>query len=399
MAYPIADRIRNLPAYPFAVIAEQVDALLAQGLSPIDFGVGDPTLPTPALVRERLKTAVDERATSGYPSYIGAPEFRAAAAQWMKRRFGVDVDPATQITTTIGSKEGIFHFPLGHVEPGDVVLCPSPGYPPYVRGTSFAGGVPYFLPLTRENGYLPDLDSIPDDVARKARILWLCYPGAPTGANAPEGFFEKAIAWGRRHEVIVVNDEAYVDLYFTEEPPHSILEYGTEGVVAFHSMSKRSAMTGWRIGWTAGDPEIIKTFRKVKTNVDSGCPTFIQDASVAALEDESHVEEMRADYKAKRDMLAGCFRELGFEDCAPDASIHYWQKLPDGVDALGFAKKLLAPDIAVVCTPGPWVSDVCADGTNPGLGYVRFSMVPSQADTGRACEAILANRESLLAKS
>ena len=196
--------------------------------------------------------------------------------------------------------------------------------------------------------------------------------------------------------MIVVNDEAYSDLYFTDEPPHSILEYGKEGVVAFHSMSKRSAMTGWRIGWTAGDPEIIATFRKVKTNVDSGCPTFIQDASVAALEDETHVEEMRADYAAKREMLRAMFAELGLEDCAPDSSIHYWQRLPDGVDALAFAQKLLHPDIAVVCTPGPWVSDVCADGSNPGEGYVRFSMVPSQEDTKRACEAIIKNRETLL---
>jgi LL-diaminopimelate aminotransferase len=264
-----------------------------------------------------------------------------------------------------------------------------------VRGTQFAGGEAYFLPLTRENRYLPDLDAVPDEIAERARILWLCYPGAPTGANAPADFFEKAIAWGRERDIIVVNDEAYCDLYF-DEAPHSILEYATEGVVAFHSMSKRSAMTGWRIGWTAGDPEIIATFRKVKTNVDSGCPTFIQDASVAALEDEQHVEEARAGYKAKRDVLRACFNELGFDDCAPAATIHYWQRLPDGVDALAFAKKLLDPSIAVVCTPGPWISDECADGSNPGEGYVRFSMVPSQEDTERACEAMLAHRDTLL---
>ena len=396
MAYPIAERIRNLPAYPFAVINEQVDKLRAEGLAPIDFGVGDPTIPTPELVRERLKTAVDERAAAGYPSYIGTPQFREAAAGWMQRRFGVDLDPATQITTTVGSKEGIFNFPLGHVEPGDIVLCPTPGYPPYARGTTFAGGTPYFLPLTKENGYLPDLAILPDAIVNQARILWLCYPGAPTGVNATREFFEKAIAWGRENDVIIVNDEAYSDLYFTEEPPHSILEYGIEGVVAFHSMSKRSAMTGWRVGWTAGDPEIIATFRKVKTNIDSGSPSFIQDAAAAALGNEQHVVEARAGYHAKRDTLAACFQELGFDDCAPDATIHYWQKLPHGVDAIEFAKKLLDPEIAVVCTPGPWISDECADGSNPGLGYVRFSMVPSQADTERACAAMLAKRDWLL---
>jgi LL-diaminopimelate aminotransferase len=396
MAYPIAERIQSLPSYPFAVISQQVQTLRDQGLSPIDFGVGDPTIPTPEIVRERLKTAVDERAGSGYPSYIGDVGFREAVAAWSKRRFDVDLDPATEITITVGSKEGIFNFPLGHVNPGDIVICPTPGYPPYARGTSFAGGTPYFLPLTKENGYLPDLDSIPDDIAERARILWLCYPGAPTGVNAPREFFEKTIAWGQKNNVIIVNDEAYVDLYFTDEPPHSILEYGRKGVIAFHSMSKRSAMTGWRIGWTAGDPDIIATFRKVKTNVDSGCPTFLQDAAIAALEDDKHVEEMRADYAAKRKMLQEMFALLGMEDCAPDSSIHYWQKLPAGVDALGFAKKLLAPKIAVVCTPGPWVSDECTDGSNPGEGYVRFSMVPSVQDTERACAAILGNRESLL---
>ena len=286
MAYKIAARIRDLPAYPFAVIDAKVKELRDQGLAPVDFGVGDPTLPTPTVVRERLKTAVDERASSGYPSYIGSPDFRAAAAQWIQDQFGASIDPATDITTTVGSKEGIFNFALGFCEPGDIVLCPTPGYPPYSRGASFAGATPYFLPLTRENKYLPDLDAIPAEVVEKARILWLCYPNAPTGANAPAEFFEKAIAWGRANDVIVVNDEAYTDLYYTEKP-RSILEFGKEGVVSFFSMSKRSAMTGWRVGFTAGDPEIIGTFRKVKTNIDSGAPTFIQDAAIAGLEDES----------------------------------------------------------------------------------------------------------------
>ncbi|MDH3591321.1 MAG: aminotransferase class I/II-fold pyridoxal phosphate-dependent enzyme, partial [Planctomycetota bacterium] len=303
MGFHVAERIRSLQAYPFAVINQKVAELRAKGVDPVDFGVGDPTLPTPALVRERLKAAVDERATSGYPSYIGAPGFRNACAAWIERTFGVAIDPATQVTSTIGSKEGIFNFPLGFVEQGDVVLCPAPGYPPYQRGTAFAGGTPYYLPLLRENHFLPDLASIPNDVAAVARILWLCYPNAPTGALAPDSFFEDAIAWGQEHDVIVVNDEAYVDLYYGEKP-RSILEFGTDGVVAFYSMSKRSAMTGWRCGWTAGDPDVIEVFRKVKTNIDSGTPTFIQDASIAGLEDEAHVAAMRADYKAKRDLLA-----------------------------------------------------------------------------------------------
>jgi LL-diaminopimelate aminotransferase len=391
----LPQRIRSLPDYPFAVIHAKVEELRGKGVRPVDFGVGDPTLPTPGIVRERIKTAVDERACSGYPAYIGSLELRTAAARWIERRFGVTTDPATQITATIGSKEGIFHFPFGFAEQGDVVLCPSPGYPPYSRGTLFAGAEPYFLPLLRSNAYLPDLASIPAGVADRARILWLCYPNAPTGASAPPAFFEEAVAWGRKHGVIVVNDEAYSDIYFGE-PPRSILEHGTEGVVAFFSMSKRSAMTGWRIGWTAGDAEIISVFRKVKTNIDSGTPTFIQDAAIAGLEDESHVEEMRADYRAKRDLLAGAFEELGFESCAPESTIHYWQRLPDGLNAVAFAERLLDPKIAVVCTPGPWIAEECPGGVNPGEGHVRFSLVPSQEDTRRACDAMLANRHALL---
>lgn len=391
----IAERIRSLPAYPFAVINDKVDELRDAGIAPVDFGVGDPTLPTPALIRERLKTAVDERADSGYPSYIGSPGFRNAAAGWIYRTTGVQLDPKTQVTTTIGSKEGIFNFPLGFVEPGDIVLCPSPGYPPYPRGTLFAGGVPYYLPLLRENRYLPDLASVPDDVAQKARILWLCYPNAPTGAYAPDSFFEEAIAWGREHDVIVVNDEAYIDLYY-DARPRSILEFGTEGVVSFFSMSKRSAMTGWRIGWTAGDAEIISVFRRVKTNIDSGTPTFIQDASVAGLEDETHVAGMRAHYREKRDLLAAAFSDLGFDDCAPGATIHYWQRLPDGLDAVEFAQRLLAPEIAVVCTPGPWLAEECPGGAKPGERYVRFSMVPSVEDTKRACDAMRGHKAALL---
>ena len=396
MAHHVAARIKNLKAYPFALIDEKVDALKAAGIDPIDFGVGDPTLPTPEAIRARLKTAAEERAASGYPSYVGSLEFRQAAAAWIDRTFGVSLDPKTQVTSTIGSKEGIFHFPLGFVEPGDCVLCPSPGYPPYPRGTLFAGGTPVSLPLLKKNGFLPDLDAVPDAVAERTRILWLCYPNAPTGALAPDSFFEKAIAWGRERNILVVNDEAYIDLYYGEKP-RSILEFGTEGVVAFFSMSKRSAMTGWRIGWTAGDADAIATFRKVKTNIDSGTPTFIQDAAIAGLEDETHVEGMRTHYREKRDLLAACFREMGLPDSAPDATIHYWQELPEGLDALTFAERLLAKDIAVVGTPGPWLADECPGGVHPGKGFFRLSMVASLDDTKRACERMLKHKARLLA--
>jgi LL-diaminopimelate aminotransferase len=391
----IADRVRSLPAYPFAVIDEKVAELRRKGVTPADFGVGDPTVPTPALVRERLKTAVDERADSGYPSYIGSGEFRGAAGAWIERTFGVTLDPATQVTSTIGAKEGIFHFPLAFTEPGDIVLCPSPGYPPYSRGTLFAGARPFFFPLLKENGYLPDLDAIPEEVVRRARILWLCYPNAPAGALAPRKFLSEAADWARERGILVVNDEAYTDIWF-EERPRSILECGTDGVVSFFSLSKRSAMTGWRIGFTAGDPRAIGAFRKVKTNIDSGTPTFIQDAAIAALGDEEHVEAMRREYRMKRDLLAAAFSDLGFEPCAPAGTIHYWQRLPEGLDPVAFAERLLDPEIAVVCTPGPWVAEECDAGVKPGARYVRFAMVASLDDTRRACDAMRAHKSMLV---
>jgi len=395
MAHPVAARVRALPDYPFAVIDEQVRRLRDAGASPIDFGVGDPTIPTPRLVRERGRSAIDERATSGYPSYVGAPEFREAVAAWTLRRFGVALDPKTEITSTVGSKEGIFHFPLALVDPGDVVLCPSPGYPPYARGTSFAGGAPWFFPLRRENRFLPDLDAIPEEVASRARILWLNYPNSPTGATAPAAFLERAVAWGRRRGIVVVNDEAYSELFYAPEPPRSILEFGKEGVVAFQSMSKRSAMTGWRVGWVAGDAALVAAFRKVKTNVDSGTPTFVQDAAIAALSDETHVRETIEGYRAKRDLLARTFVELGMEDCTPEAAIYLWQRLPGGAGAVEFAKRLLDPRIAIVATPGPWIADACADGKNPGEGYVRFALVPSLEETREACRRLREHRREL----
>ncbi|MGQ0614358.1 MAG: aminotransferase class I/II-fold pyridoxal phosphate-dependent enzyme [Planctomycetaceae bacterium] len=396
MPTPVAARVRTLPAYPFAVIDEKVRALKEAGASPIDFGVGDPTLPTPALVRERGRAAMDERAASGYPSYIGDASYREAVAAWMHRRFGVSLNSATEITSTIGSKEGIFHFPLAFVNPGDVVLCPAPGYPPYARGTSFAGGTPYFLPLRRETGFLPDLDAIPEELAARARILWLNYPNSPSGAIAPASFLERAAAWGRARGILVVNDEAYTELYFGPAAPRSILEFGLEGVVSFQSMSKRSAMTGWRVGWTAGDASAIAAFRKVKTNIDSGTPTFLQDAAVAALADETHVAEARQAYRRKRDLLADTFVAMGLPDCRPAAAIYLWQRLPPGVRSVEFAERLLEREIAVVCTPGAWLSDACADGTNPGEGHVRFALVPSFEETREACARLREHKARIL---
>jgi LL-diaminopimelate aminotransferase len=383
-----ATRITTLPEYAFKVVDDSLEALKAEGVTPIDFGVGDPTVPTPELIREACKRGLDARATSGYPSYIGAMEFREAVAAWSKRRFGVDLDPAAEVSSTIGSKEGIFNFHEAFIDPGDVVIIPSPGYPPYARGTRFAEGKAYFYPLKKENGFLPDLDAIPDDVAETAKVLWVNYPSSPAGVCPGIELYEKTLRWCRERDIILASDEAYSEFYFDRNPPPTALKAGKEGVITFNSLSKRSAMTCYRIGWVAGDAELVGAFRKMKTNVDSGTPTFIQGAAVAALGDETHVDEMRRDYQKKRDILVGALKAAGLEDCTPEGTIYIWQKGPDGMSSLDFAKRLMVPEVAVVTVPGSLISETMADGTNPGEGYVRFSLTAPMADVEEAAKRI-----------
>jgi len=380
-------RVQSIGAYAFAEVDKQVGILREKGITPIDFGVGDPTNPTPSFIIEALHEGAIKRASSGYPSYAGAPEFRKAAAAWFERRFGVRLDPRTEITASIGSKEAVFNFHEGFIDPGDVVIIPSPGYPPYTRGTLFAEGRPYYVPLTEKNGFLPDLDAIPKDVLVKAKSMWINYPNSPSGRIAPPEFFKRAVEFGRKHEIIIASDEAYTEIYFKEKP-HSILEFGREGVVVFQSMSKRSAMTCYRVGFVAGDKRIIELFKKVKMNIDSGTATFIQDAAIAALSDEKHVDEMRAEYTVKRNIMVEAFKAAGLPDCAPEATIYIWQKCPKGISSVDFAKSLLAPEIAMVTTPGAWLGDRMADGSNPGEGYVRLALVPTIEETKKAAERI-----------
>jgi DNA-binding transcriptional MocR family regulator len=235
----------------------------------------------------------------------------------MKWRFGVSVDPTTEVCATIGSKEAVFHVHEGLVDPGDVVLMPSPGYPPYKRGTLFAEGTPWFYPLKRENGFLPDLDAIAEDVARRAKAIWVCYPNSPTGAVAERSFYEKLFAHARRYGWVVLSDEAYSEIWFTPGAPPSALEVAKEGCLAFFSLSKRSAMTGWRVGWVCGDARLVALFRKVKTNIDSGTATFIQDAASAALSDEAHVTAFREEYRQKRDILCAGLKRAGLDVAPP----------------------------------------------------------------------------------
>jgi LL-diaminopimelate aminotransferase len=386
-----ARRLAAIGAYAFEEVDKKVEELKAKGIRPIDFGVGDPTSPTPPLVRRATAEALEARKSSGYPSYVGSLEFRKAVADWTRRRYGVELDPATEVSSTIGSKEAVFNFHEGVVDPGDVVLCPSPGYPPYTRGALFAEGVPYQLPLHRENGFKVDFASVPQEVARKAKVLWLNYPNSPSGAVADEAYFREALAFARRYDIVIASDEAYSEIYYGAPPP-SFLNVAKQGVLVFQSMSKRSAMTGYRIGWVAGDPELVAIFRKTKTNIDSGTPIFLQDGAVAALGDEEHVEGFRREYRIKRDILCEALAAAGLEDCTPQATLYVWQRVPKGMSSLEFAALLLDEKLAVVTTPGSWIAERTASGENPGEGYVRFALVPSVEDTRRAAGRLAALR-------
>jgi len=386
MNIQISDRLNSISSYAFAEVDNEVAKLKKLGITPIDFGVGDPKEPTPDIVRNSIKEAVDKRKSSGYPSYVGTEEYRQEISKWSKKRFGISLDYQKEITSTIGAKEAVFNFPEAFINSGGYVIMPNPGYPPYERGTLFAEGKPYFLPLLNENNFLMDLSGIPKEAVKKSKILWINYPNNPTGATATEEFFKEFIDFGHDNDIIIASDECYTEIYF-DKKPKSILEFSKEGVVALQSLSKRSAMTGYRIGWLAGDERIVAAFKKLKTNIDSGTPTFIQDAAISALRDEKHVEKMRQDYKQKRDILVRALTLTGLEDCTPSATLYIWQKTPKNMSSVDFAKRLAQKDIAIVVTPGEWISKTF-DGLNPGDNYVRFALVPTLEETQIAAERI-----------
>ena len=381
-----SNRLNSLAPYAFKEINDKVAKLREMGVKAIDFGVGDPSEPTPELVISRLCEAGEKHAKSGYPSYTGSKDYREACARYMKKRFSVDLDSESEISSNIGSKESIFNFPEAFINPGDIVICPSPGYPPMKTGTIFAEGTPYFVPLLEKNNWLIDFESIPEEIAQKAKIIWLNYPNSPTGAIANREYYEGLTAWADKNNVIIAADEGcYIDIYF-DEKPISILEVAREGIVAFYSLSKRNNMTGYRTGFVAGDSKIIDIYKRLKTNIDSGTPNVLQEAAIYALEDEEHVEKMRNLYQEKGSILLKVLEEIGLEVVKPKATFYIWQKVPSGMSDVEFAKKLLDPEIAIVVTPGSLISDECEGGINPGAGYVRFALMPSMEEMHEAAE-------------
>lgn len=393
MKIQASDRLGRIPKYAFADIQDRVKALKAAAASgiakkPIDFGIGDPSEPTPEFVIGGLWEAGEKNKCSGYPSYVGSDEFREACANYMKRRFGVELDPEREITSSIGAKEAVFNFPEAFVNPGDVVICPSPGYPPYKTGTIFAEGEPYYAPLLEKNNWLLDYQNIPEEICERAKIIWINYPNSPTGAIATREYYEGLIAWAHKYEIIIAADEGcYIDIYF-EDKPMSILEVAREGIVAFYSMSKRNNMTGYRVGFVCGDEAVLEVFKRLKTNVDSGTPSIMQEAAILALNDDEHVAQMRDLYKTKQEILLSALREMGLEVKEPDSTFYVWQKAPEGMTDVEFATRLLGNDVALVVTPGSLISDECDGGINPGAGYVRFALMPTMEEMKEAAERL-----------
>ena len=364
-----AKRIQELPPYLFAEIDRKKRAAQAKGVDLIDLGIGDPDIPTPGRIIQRLSETAAEPANHRYPSSSGMMEFRQAVADWYDRRFGVTLDAGTEVASLIGSKEGVANMAVAYVDPGDVVLVPTPAYPVYAIGTRFNGGDVHFLPLTRDNGFLPDLASIPADVLERAKMLWINYPNNPTGAVCDVSFFEEAVEFAHRHNIVLCHDAAYTELGFDDYRAPSILEVdgAREVAIEFHSLSKTFNMTGWRIGMAVGCAELVGTLAQVKSNVDSGVFQPVQEAAILALE---HAEEflgpIREVYQERRDTLIGGLHHAGFELPAPRATFYVWVPVPGGWTSTDFTARLL-DEAGIVTTPGNGFGD-------PGEGFIRMTL-------------------------
>jgi LL-diaminopimelate aminotransferase len=378
-----ASRIKTLPPYLFAAIDEMKQQAIARGADIVNLGIGDPDLPTPAPIVEAMQKAAANPAHHQYPSYEGMLVFRQAVADWYRRRFGVSLDPATEVLTLIGSKEGIGHVPFAFVDPGDIVLVPSPGYPVYPVATGFAGGTSHIMPLLKANSFLPDLNAIPADVARRAKLMWINSPNNPTAAVADKRFFERVVSFAREHRIIVCHDAAYSEIYFDDRRPPSFLEApGAKEVgIEFHSLSKTFNMTGWRIGFAVGNRQVLAGLGKVKSNLDSGVFQAVQEAGITALKlDELLTRPLRQTYQQRRDVLVPGLQALGLEVAKPQATFYVWVAVPRGYSSASFTAHLLEK-AGIVTTPGNGFGE-------PGEGYIRMTVTTSKERLAEAVERI-----------
>jgi LL-diaminopimelate aminotransferase len=376
-----AKRVENLPPYVFAGMAKRIADLRAAGVEVINFGMGDPDVPTPEYLTEALCSAAHKPQNNRYPDYFGKPALRRAIADWYQQRFSVQLEPDTEVLPLIGSKEGIANIALAFADPGDGVLVPDPAYPVYKYGTLMADGVPVPVPLTEENGWLPDLDTVP--TGNGIKVMWLNYPNNPTGATTDLDFFERVVAWAQRNDVVIAHDNPYSEVAYNGYRPPSILQVagGKDVAVEFNSLSKTFSMAGHRIGMVVGSAAAVGVLGRIKSNIDSGVYGAIQDTAIAALTgDQNWIPARNEIYRARRDKLVPVLRDLGMTLDVPRASLYLWAKVPPGFDSKGFADTLLMTT-GVSVTPGT------SYGAQ-GAGYVRLSLTVPDEQIDQAIERL-----------
>jgi N-succinyldiaminopimelate aminotransferase len=367
--------LASLQAYPFVRLDEAKAAARARGIELIDFGMGDPIEPTPELIQRALVDALP--LTAGYPRAPGLPELREAISRWLMLRFDADVDPARELIPTYGSKEAIFLFPLVACSPDkNVVVIPEPAYPVYERGARFAGAEPQFVPLREGRGWLPDLDAIEDETWERCAIFWVNYPHNPTGAVAPLSFYEELAERARAHGFYLASDEAYTELWFDAAPASAVQLLDRRRVVVFQTLSKRSSMTGYRSGFVCAEAELIDALRSFRPNTGTAPQEFVQRASIAAWDDEVHVEETRRRYALKRELLAPV---LDLATGSSDATFYLWFRVPADESSEELATRLL--EHGVVVAPGSHFGP-------SGEGYARLALVPSVDECARAADLL-----------
>jgi LL-diaminopimelate aminotransferase len=370
----LARRLDKIPPYLFVEINKKIAEKRAQGVDIISFAIGDPDLPTPAYIVDRLCKAAHNPANHRYPETFGLPELCQAIAVWYKNRFNVDLDPVKEVLPLIGSKEGIGHMSFCLLDPGDIALVPDPGYPVYSISSLLAGGEVHYLPLTENSSFLPDLDNIADSILKKAKVLWICYPNNPTGAVAEPGFFQKVVDFARKNNIAVCHDAPYTEVAFDGYKPHSFLETpGAKEVgVEFHSLSKTFNMTGWRIGMVVGNHTLVDALFRFKSNLDSGIPQAIQEAAIEALlGPQGDIEARSKVLQRRRDKIVDALEQLGLKVMKPKAAFYIWARVPDGYTSVKYVAELL-DKVGVAVTPGTGYG-------KSGEGYIRLSI--TQPDT------------------
>jgi LL-diaminopimelate aminotransferase len=371
----LTERVKKIPPYLFATIDKKKAEARAKGMDIVDLGIGDPDLPTPDFIVDAMAAAIRKPENHNYPPYEGTLAFREAVARWYLHRFGVTLDPKNEVVSLIGSKEGIAHAFLTFLDPGDIALLPDPGYPAYKVNALIAGGVPYMVPAPASQNYEPDLEAIPADVLKKSKMIFLNYPGNPTGALASDAFYERAIAFAKKHDILICTDMAYSEVYYEGQKPRSILEFpgGKDVATEFHTLSKTFNMTGWRIGMVVGNEEAVQALGKIKTNMDSGIFKAIQEAVIPALDEkaDTFVAAQNVIYQKRRDIIVDGLRELGWDLPSPKATFYIWAPVPKGYTSESFTLHLL-DTIGVLVVPGNGYGD-------NGEGYFRISITTSEA--------------------